>query len=364
MFLEFLIQNWPLILILIGFTITLKMTVFLDKKTINRIYLLIILIFLLSVLVYIEFYLADLKKYNLLRSIFIAIRYSSIPFIIALIIFAVVRRQRWFVFIPAILLAIVNIISIFTGIVFSINDEGEFVRGFLGYLPFIMIGLYGIFLTYLLFKHSNGQITEIIPNVFLVFVLFTDLLLPFILKSDFSKIFCTTVAIALFIYYVFQILQLTKKDALTGLLNRQAYYATLDNTSSDITALISLDMNGLKKINDNYGHAAGDEALVSLAISFSRALNRKQLAYRIGGDEFFIICKKCSNEEVMELIDRINKNVSETNYTCSLGYSFRDNNKTIDDMIKESDAMMYREKAFYHHQMEELNNESTTKIES
>ena len=70
--------------------------------------------------------------------------------------------------------------------------------------------------------------------------------------------------IALFIYHVFSILQLTKKDALTGLLNRQAYYGETSRSFKDITAIISLDMNGLKKINDTYGHDAGDEALITL----------------------------------------------------------------------------------------------------
>lgn len=81
---------------------------------------------------------------------------------------------------------------------------------------------------------------------------------------------------------------LTQKDSLTGLLNRQAYYADVDSERQSITAIVSLDMNGLKVINDNLGHSAGDEALVTLSLCFMKALKRRQSGYRIGGDEFVI----------------------------------------------------------------------------
>ena len=59
MFKEYILQNWPLILILMAFVISLFTTVFLDKKTIVRLYVLIAAIFLLSIVVFVEFYLAE-----------------------------------------------------------------------------------------------------------------------------------------------------------------------------------------------------------------------------------------------------------------------------------------------------------------
>ena len=175
------------------------------------------------------------------------------------------------------------------------------------------------------------------------------LILPFVLGKDYSIIFCTTIAIALFVYYVFSILQLTKKDALTGLLNRHAYYAAIADDPKDVTALISIDMNGLKTINDTGGHAAGDEALLTLALCFQRAVKQKQFVYRVGGDEFVIICRRTSESEVKQLLERIEKNVSGTVYSCAVGYSYSPaGDKTIDQMLKESDEMMYAKKAQYH----------------
>ena len=350
-FSSYILQNWALILILIAFAIMLRITVFLDKITVIRMYSLMVSVFLLSIIVFIEFYLMEIGQYKDIRLIMMAIRYSATPIIISMILFTLVRRVRWYVLLPALALVIVNGISIPTGIVFSLDEAGELHRGVLGYLPYIAVGIYSIFLIVILVKQSNKQMTEIIPIAFLGFALATGIILPFILGKDYSKLFCNTIAIALFVYYVFLILQLTKKDALTGLLNRQAYYATIRENSKDITAFVSIDMNGLKVINDNNGHLAGDHALTTLANCFTKATKVKQSVYRIGGDEFVILCRKTSEEELKTLIEEIKANVSETKYSCSIGYCYSpDGNKNIDDMVKESDDMMYADKADYYSQ--------------
>ena len=346
---EYIIQNWALVLLLPAFVILLKTTVFLEQKVVKRMLFLILAIFLLSIIVFVEFYLSSLGKYKDLRVILMAIRYSATPLIIALILYTLVKKAKWNVFIPAILLVIINVISIFTGIVFSLNDEGELQRGLLGYLPYIAVGVYCFFLVLILVRQSNKQATEIIPIVLLCFAFASGLVLPFFLKEAYASIFCTTIAVALFIYYVFSILQLTKKDALTGVLNRHAYYAAIAENPKDITALISIDMNGLKAINDNIGHTAGDEAIITLALCFLKSVKAKQSVYRVGGDEFVIICRKSTEMEVKQVVERIEKAVAETNYSCAIGYSYADTlDKTIDEMIKESDQIMYAKKAAYY----------------
>ncbi|MBR0231731.1 MAG: GGDEF domain-containing protein [Clostridia bacterium] len=343
---EYILQNWALILTLSAFAISLKVTVFLDKKSINRLYTLIAAVFLLSIVVFAEFRMGEHGGNPAVRAVLTAARYSATPFIIALVIFTLIKRQRWFVFIPAAALAVLNFVSVRTGTVFSVKEDCTLVRGTLWLLPYVFVGVYYMFLIYVLCTRSNRQATEIIPIVYLSFALVAGLLLPFVLGSAFSQIFCTTIAMALFVYYVFSIIQITKKDPLTGLLNRQAYYADLGSEPEEITALLSIDMNGLKTINDSEGHAAGDEALVTLALCFIRALKRRQSCYRVGGDEFVIICRNTSHNEVIKLDERIRRYVGETEYSCSVGYCYcGDGSMTPDEMIKESDAKMYAEKA-------------------
>jgi len=346
---EYLLQNWSLILVLSAFAVALHITVFLDKKMIRRMYVLIVGVFLLSIVVFVEFEYAAQSENRVLRGILMAIRYSATPVIISQLNYTLVKKQTWFIFIPSIILAVIDFISIFTGIVFKIGTDNSFSRGPLGYLPFIVAGLYSAALVYLLVKRSNKKLMEIVPIAFLSLALLSGIVFPFVFGSDFSKIFCSTIALALFIYYVFEILQQTKKDSLTGLLNRHAYNADIRQKPDEITALISIDMNGLKVINDTLGHVAGDEALVTLALCFRRALKIRQFGYRIGGDEFVIICRKTSQDEMTELIKRIEHNVGETKYDCAIGCSYSaDGMKSVDDMIRESDMMMYAVKENYY----------------
>ena len=349
MFKDYLLQNWPLILILLAFVISLLTTVFLDKKSVVHMYILIVATFLLSIVVFVEFYFANDINYRMLRTVLMAIRYSATPLIIAEIIITYAKGIKWYVFIPAFVLVVLNVVSIFTGIVFSINDENVLVRGPIWTIPYIFVGLYSIFLLYLLIRRSNKSVSEITSIIFLAFALGSGLVLPFIFKASYSSIFCITIAIALFSFYELSILQLTKKDSLTGLLNRHAYFADIRNDPKSVTALISIDMNGLKSINDNAGHLAGDEALVTISLCFIKALRARQTGYRIGGDEFIIVCRKNTEEEVLQLVERIRKSVSETKYTCAIGYSLNlDGEKPIDDLLKESDKMMYLEKKKYY----------------
>lgn len=348
MLIDYLLQNWALILISLAFVISLTVTGF-QQKNGKRMYALIASVFLLSIVVFVEFRLADRGGYRTARLILMAVRYSATPMITAQIIYTLREKQKLAVFIPAAVLAVLDIVSIFTGIVFGLAEDGTLLRGPLGYLPFIVAGFYGVSLICVLYMQSNKLYTEIVPIAFLGLAFASGLILPFIFGKDFAQIFCVTIMIALFVYHVFSILQMYKKDPLTGALNRQAFYDDNEISGGDITALILADMNGLKKVNDTQGHAAGDRALTALAHSFRKAAKNKQAVYRTGGDEFVIVCRRLSGDKVAALVEQIKKNVGETGYSCSVGYSLKgDGGKTIADMMSEADEMMYAEKEKYY----------------
>jgi diguanylate cyclase (GGDEF)-like protein len=80
--------------------------------------------------------------------------------------------------------------------------------------------------------------------------------------------------------------RLARTDELTGLANRRAMIATLDTFSAFEGALLLLDLDGFKPINDLYGHQVGDHLLRAVAERFTRTIPEKALLARLGGDEF------------------------------------------------------------------------------
>ena len=197
---DYISENWILILVLLGFAVSLISTVFMQKKTIRRMFALIIQVFILSVVVYIEFKIADANGDRMLRLILMAIRYSSTPLLIAQIIYAVAKNQKWYVFIPAAVFFVLDFVSIPTGIVFALDAEGELVRGPLGMLPYFGAGLYCAYLIYLLIRHRSKQMTEIVPIFFFGFAFASGLLLPFTLGREYAHVFCSTIAVSMFVY--------------------------------------------------------------------------------------------------------------------------------------------------------------------
>lgn len=346
---RYILQNWTLILIAVAFVISLKTSGQQNRERKKRMYLLIGCVVVLSAVVFTEFYLAEHGRYITERTILMAVRYSATPLIVAMVLYTLPGRMKWFVFIPAILLAVLNIISIFTGVVFGLTEEGVLRRGPLGYLPFIVAGLYGVCLIAVLYLQSNRLYTELFPIAFLALAFASGLIFPFLFGPDFAQMFCPTILISLYVHNVFSMHQMSKKDPLTGTLNRLAFYDDSETSPENITALVTIDMNGLKRINDSQGHAAGDEALITLADCFRSAMSRMQSIYRIGGDEFIILCRDTAEKEAADLVERIREKVAETKYRCSIGWCCRGNGKkTVSEMQKESDRLMYAEKAKYY----------------
>ncbi len=150
-------------------------------------------------------------------------------------------------------------------------------------------------------------------------------------------------------------------DGLTGLYNRSKLNLQLQEWESneDNYCIISFDLNGLKMVNDNYGHNAGDELLKV----FGKALQSVFEGYdamvgRIGGDEFMVIMRKVGTEEVEQVLRMLDAKLEVINtvkdvpwdYSTSYGYGFRVECK--EDFIHQTyllaDQRMYEAKKEHH----------------
>lgn len=121
-------------------------------------------------------------------------------------------------------------------------------------------------------------------------------------------------------------------DGLTNLANRaksDSYLDSLDDTADDY-CIISIDLNGLKPVNDKFGHLAGDKYIKDFAKVLTNTFDEDTFKARIGGDEFLVIIKDSSVVDVGALIGRMNSALNVLNalypeYTRSVstGYAFR-----------------------------------------
>ena len=142
---------------------------------------------------------------------------------------------------------------------------------------------------------------------------------------------------------------LAVRDALTQCANRTAYEQRLADGFLDGTVIIMADINDLKHINDNWGHSAGDEAIVRCARLLVETFGSHGECYRIGGDEFVVICENLQAEEGARLLrafgERCAQQRRETAYPFDVagGMSVYDKERDIDfaDAVKRADGRMY-----------------------
>ena len=144
-------------------------------------------------------------------------------------------------------------------------------------------------------------------------------------------------------------------DGLTGLFNRRAYEDHVRTYGYTITeenlVYLSMDVNGLKKVNDTMGHAVGDELLIGAAECMKKCLSSYGRIYRVGGDEFAGIIF-ASRLELKNVIDDFNRTVASwrgdnlKSLSISVGYVSVSEmeERTIEALAKEADRRMYENK--------------------
>jgi diguanylate cyclase (GGDEF)-like protein len=138
---------------------------------------------------------------------------------------------------------------------------------------------------------------------------------------------------------------LARTDELTGLPNRRRLIAELDNFSRLEGALMLLDLNGFKQVNDQCGHGAGDQVLVQVAARFNRVLPHSALLARLGGDEFGILFNG-GPQSALEIVQALKACVSYPflidGKNISVGVSIGHvNNSEGGDLLAKADAAMY-----------------------
>ncbi len=166
------------------------------------------------------------------------------------------------------------------------------------------------------------------------------------------------VALGALIIFIYINLNLIEIDFLTGLNNRLSlitFSRRLDQFADrDAVACIVADLNHFKKINDTYGHAAGDQALVDFAAILRTVFRRSDFIARLGGDEFAILLRLKGAEEGKAAMERLRQGLEDFNarksrqwsLSASLGLCVRSVGErlSVDTLLQQADRRMYQDK--------------------
>ena len=149
-------------------------------------------------------------------------------------------------------------------------------------------------------------------------------------------------------------------DGLTGLANRKAVLTHLEGAlargarSGATTAVLFLDLDDFKSINDSHGHHAGDEMLQTIAGRLTSSTRDGDLAGRLGGDEFIVVAEDVADvDEAISLSERIMSKINEpitferTTFTpqISIGIGMSNDSLTADELVRDADLAVYRAKS-------------------
>jgi sigma-B regulation protein RsbQ len=154
-----------------------------------------------------------------------------------------------------------------------------------------------------------------------------------------------------------ELLLLATTDPLTGLLNRrelqsqgQKLIHQADRASSTL-ALMSIDVDFFKRVNDTYGHQAGDNVLINLAQIFTKERRVNDLVARIGGEEFVLVLPDVNQEDAFDLAEKLREAVEEklianVKITISIGLVVTQKNASVDlnTLLNASDNALYESK--------------------
>ena len=153
---------------------------------------------------------------------------------------------------------------------------------------------------------------------------------------------------------------LAHQDSLVAMPNRRGFLRELDRLIAhadrygEEAAMLFVDLDGLKSINDSFGHRAGDEALIQVASMLAAGVRKSDLVARIGGDEFGILLVKSDRAHAEETAQRLGDTICNCEFrhdrqelplSVAIGVTMIGKADTAEDVMDRADAEMYRGKA-------------------
>ena len=344
---NYFLENYSMIYELIGLMVILGVSAHLSERMKKLTIIVVVLLLLESIIFELEKWTQTFEHLSLLRPMLTACLYSLYPLILMIMTILTetngIPRRAWLFVIPWLISLPLFFFSQWTHIVVWYHESNHFAAGPLRYLPYVLFGFYIIVFVVqnIRYFRSYSKMNRTASR-YIVLGALVGVLLYFYFDGfkDYSAIFTS----AILLYYVLVYIHMAKMDPLTSLPNRQSFYQDMVMESQTITGVVSIDMNELKYLNDNLGHEAGDMALEVVSGVFRKDCPHNCTAYRVGGDEFMIICRNTNEFDIRSIIVHMREDLKQTSYICSFGYAMLNSETSLEDAIRLADARMYENK--------------------
>ncbi|MCM1565376.1 MAG: diguanylate cyclase [Dehalobacter sp.] len=267
-----------------------------------------------------------------------------------------VKKSNFILLIPVIISVLLTLLSPVYNFSFYIDSSNVYHRGPLFNINAAITYFYIIIGFILIAKNRR----KIVKQEFVPLCIFSVLpIIGGVVQTLFygTLLMWSGTAFSLVIVYIFLQQRMVHLDALTGVWNRGSFdhYITqrLKQKDNDKFGIIYFDIDGLKNINDSYGHVEGDLAIKTSIEIIKKVIRKNDIIVRMGGDEFIIILDCESNADLEKTIDRIKTSFSQYNNSsgkryklgCSFGADiFNSDYSSMEQFLRHVDNLMYEDK--------------------
>ncbi len=270
-------------------------------------------------------------------------------------------RTKLLLFMPAWIGLGMAVVSPWTKWFYSLTESNRYVRGHFIWMAVVLTGVYWIASIIIVIREmiQNTRMRE--KSLYVVLLVFPlPTFIGNILQFLFYGLSITWLCSALSIFILFVNLQNNQiaKDTLTGLYNRRQMKKQLFwevgklPNAPDLLYCMMIDVDWFKQINDEYGHVAGDEALVKVGKILRTSVPERDFVARFGGDEFIVIGHVRDEGELRNLTQQIKEKEVEYSkdvpyeISLSVGYILysKEDEITVDDILSAADEKMYEVK--------------------
>ncbi len=213
--------------------------------------------------------------------------------------------------------------ALLSAFVVPVMIEGEIVAG----LEFLRVG-------YASFNPEDINLFRKVERIYNLFIRLNQMILHLELEKE-------------------KYLEMAMKDSLTGVYSRRFYdewikkfMAYMEREGGKV-AVVVFDIDGLKRVNDEFGHLEGDKLLRDFARAVLSSIRGMDFLVRIGGDEFLLVLPEASEKQAQSVVNRVIKNIEMLNagrhvpIKFSFGVTELKGNESIEEAVKRADAKMY-----------------------